>query len=162
MNSRLFTQGCPRTISWTCQPSNTCGRWTVCSSGGMSSWRPAWGSSPDGPTESSSSSSASVKDVTDSPKSVCLRNGEYRNQTKTIVHFHVLHAYFFVCACVCVTRLWCEFVKGGSILTCCIILQCFALFSFFSSATYCGPRVVAFFCPELIQLITARSSLCMP
>lgn len=98
MNSRLFTQGCPRTISWTCQPFNTCGRWTACSSGGMSSWRPAWGSSPDELTESSSSFSASVKDVTDSPKSVCLRNGEYGHQTKTTIHFHFLHAYF-VCVC---------------------------------------------------------------
>lgn len=96
MNSRLSTRGCRRTISSTCPPSNTCGQWTIRFSGGMSSWRPACGSSPDGPTESSSSSSVSVKDVTGSRRSVCQLRGQCGFQTETWLHVCFLHTLFLL------------------------------------------------------------------
>lgn len=88
MSSRRFTRGCRRTTSSTCPPSNTCGPWTIRFSGGTSSWRPACAFSPDGPTESSSSSSASAKDVTGSLKSGCRRRGQCAFQTQTDEKLH--------------------------------------------------------------------------
>lgn len=93
MNSRPSMQGCPKTISWTCQPYSTCGPWIACSSGDMSSWRTACGSSPDVLRESSSNSSVSVKDVTDSPKYAYQENGEH-NHSNT--HSHAHHYYVHI------------------------------------------------------------------
>lgn len=78
MNSRRSTPGCPRTTSWMCQPSSTCGHWTPPSRGAMSSWRPACAFCPGALRESSSSCSVSAKDATGSLKSTCPENGQHK------------------------------------------------------------------------------------
>lgn len=116
MNSRLFTRGCRRTTSSMCPPSNTCGPWTVRSSGATSSWRPACAFSPDGPTESSSSSSVSARDVTGSPKSACRRRGQCRFQTGKLIEtasVFIFRKHFVVVVVVCIRAIWFGFVRGG-------------------------------------------------
>lgn len=62
----------------------------------MSSWRTACGSSPDGQRESSSNSSASVKDVTDSHKSAYQENGEHDLSKATAANMFTLKQGLFV------------------------------------------------------------------
>lgn len=81
-NSRRSTRGCPRTTSWMCQPSSTCGHWMLRSSGGTSSWRPVCASCPGEHRESSSNCSASVKDATGSLRSTSWGNGEHKSTTR--------------------------------------------------------------------------------
>lgn len=96
MNSRRSTQGCPRTTSWMCRPSSTCGRWTLRSSGATSSWRPVCAFCPGALRESSSSCSASAKDATGSHKSTCRENGQHKTA------FRHLYSCVLACVYVCV------------------------------------------------------------
>lgn len=77
MNSKCFWQGFRKIISWTFQLYSTCGRWTVLSSGAMSSSRVAWKRSYGGLREWFTSSSGWVRGARNSPTLVYQGKGKY-------------------------------------------------------------------------------------